>query len=136
MSHDSVRSLRLTFKRAFSAYFLALTTPAIADPTETFEVAHAYLYALRKQLGAEEFMRRLDDETTTLAGQIEQDLLRRWRGRKEQPDAVLLDDRPDFAELEDRLRECLEYGLARLDPQFGPSPPRLNPSDPPSLQSR
>lgn len=134
MSHDSVRSLRLTFKKAFSAYFLALATPAIADPTETFEAAHAYLYALRKQLGAEEFMRRLDDETTTLAGQIEQDLLRRWRGRKEQLDAVLLDDRPDFAELEDRLRECLEHGLARLDPRFGPSPPRLDPSDSPSLQ--
>jgi hypothetical protein len=136
MSHDSVRSLRLTFKKAFSAYFLTLTTPAIADPTETFEAAHAYLYALREQLGAEEFMRRLDDETTTLAGQIEQDLLHRRRGRKEQPDAVSPDDRPDFAEIEDRLRECLEYGLARLDPRFGPSPPRLNPRDPPSPRPR
>jgi len=105
MPHDSVQSLRLTFKRAFAAYFVALSTPAVADPTEVFAAAHQYLSALWEQLGAEEFMRRLDDETTTLAGQVEQDLRHRWRDHREQP---------DFADLEDRLRECFEYGLSRL----------------------
>jgi hypothetical protein len=51
-------------------------------------------------------MHRLDDETTNLAGQVEQDLRHRWRGRESQP---------DFTDLEDRLRECFEYGLGRLD---------------------
>ena len=51
-------------------------------------------------------MHRLDDETTHLVGQIEQDLHQRFRGQKPQPD---LDD------LEDRVRECFEYGRAHLD---------------------
>jgi len=84
---------------------LALATPAIADPTEAFGAAQEYLSALRAELGTEEFMQRLDDETTTLAGQIEQDLRQRWRDR---------DHPPEIVDLEDRLRECLEYGLARL----------------------
>ena len=65
MPHDSIRSLRLAFKRAFAGYFVALSGPGIADPTEAFGAAEAYLQALRAQLGTEEFLRRLDDETTT-----------------------------------------------------------------------
>ncbi len=106
MSHGSVQSLRLAFKKAFSAYYVALSTPAIADPTEAFAAAQQYLSALRQQLGAKEFMRRLDDETTELAGQLEQDL-RRWRGGS---------DQLDLTGLEDRLRECIEYGLGQLGP--------------------
>ncbi len=44
-------------------------------------------------------MHRLDDETTHLAGQVEQDLRQRLRGVKPQP---------AFDDLEDRLRECFE----------------------------
>jgi hypothetical protein len=51
-------------------------------------------------------MNRLDDETTHLAGEVEQDMRRRFRDR---------DIELDSDDLEDRLRECLEYGLGRLD---------------------
>jgi hypothetical protein len=50
-------------------------------------------------------MRRLDDETTHLAGEVDQELRRHFRVR----DLAL-----DYADLEDRLRECFEYGLAQL----------------------
>ena len=105
-SPDSLQSLRLVFKRAFSAYFLALCSPGIADPTEAFAASEAYLSKLLAQLGPREFMRRLDDETTHLAGEVEQDLRHRFRGRGSQP---------DYADLEDRLRECFEFALGRLD---------------------
>jgi hypothetical protein len=105
MPAGSLQSLRLAFKRAFTAYFLELASPGIADPTEAFEAARTYLAALREQLGAAEFMRRLDDDTTHLAGQAEQDLRHRFAGR---------DDRPTYEDLEDRLRECFEYGLSQL----------------------
>jgi hypothetical protein len=101
-----LQSLRLAFKRSFTAYFLDLNALVIADPTEAFAAAYEYLSALREQLGVEEFMNRLDDDTTHLVGQTEQDLRHRFRGS---------DARPDYADLEDRLRECLEYGLGRLD---------------------
>lgn len=114
MSHGFLQSLRLVFKRVFAAYFVALSTPAIADPTEAFAAAREYLSALREQLGADEFMRRLDDETTNLVGQVEQDLRHRWRSRN---------DQLDFTDLEDRLRECFEHGLERLD--ASPTFPRI-----------
>jgi hypothetical protein len=96
----------LAFKRAFAVYFLELQSPAIADPTEAFGACYQYLAALSEQLGPEEFMRRLDDETTHLAGLVEQDLRHRLRG------GGML---PPHEDLEDRLRECFEYGLKRLD---------------------
>jgi hypothetical protein len=105
MPADHVQSLRLAFKRAFITYFLALRTPSIADPTEAFEAALEYLAVLHGQLGMKEFMRRLDDDTTHMAGQIEQDLRHKLRGR---------DDFPTYDDIEDRLRECFEYGLSQL----------------------
>jgi hypothetical protein len=105
MTPDSLQSLRLTFKRVLAAYFVDLNSPVIADPTQAFAAAREYLLALHRQLGAEEFMRRLDDETTHLTGEIEQDLRHRFRGR---------DTLPDYTDLEDRLRECFEYGLGQL----------------------
>lgn len=112
MPHDSIRSLRLAFKRAFAGYFVALSGPGIADPTEAFGAAEAYLQALRAQLGTEEFLRRLDDETTNLTGEVEQDLRQKWCGGA---------DRPNLVDLEDRLRECFEHGLSRLDGPHVPS---------------
>ena len=106
MSSLPSQSLRLVFKRAFAAYFVELLSPGIADPTEAFATCRDYLGSLWEQLGPGEFMDRLDDETTRLAGQVEQDLRQRFRG----PTA-----RPDFTDLEDRLRECFEYGLSQLD---------------------
>jgi hypothetical protein len=106
MAPGSVQSLRLGLKRAFATYFLDLNAPVIADPTAAFAACRDYLFALREQLGAEEFMHRLDDETTHMAGQVEQDLRHRFRGRE----AGL-----DYGDLEDRLRECFEYGLGQLD---------------------
>jgi hypothetical protein len=102
---DTVQSLRLAFKRAFSAYFLALQSPGIADPTEAFEAVRVYLAVLHEQLGAAEFLHRLDDDTTHLAGQVEQDLRQKLKSRGYQP---------DYDDLEDRLRECFEYGLSQL----------------------
>jgi hypothetical protein len=101
----SLQSLRLICKRSFAAYFLALSSPAIADPTEAFSAAVEYLAALHQQLGTKELMHRLDDETTTLAGQVEQDLRHRFRGRGAQS---------DYSELEDRLRECFEHALGQI----------------------
>jgi hypothetical protein len=106
MPADPVQSLRLVFKRTFAAYFLALEAPGIADPTEVFEAARSYLALLHEHLGRAEFMHRLDDDTTHMAGQIEQDLRHRMRGRG----FTLSSD-----DLEDRLRECFEYGLSQLD---------------------
>ncbi|MFH0917231.1 MAG: hypothetical protein V1912_12415 [bacterium] len=102
----TLQALRLVFKRTFTAYFLELESPAIADPTEAFAASHEYLSALLSQLGPEEFMRRLDDETTHLAGQVEQDLRHRVKGSRALP---------AYEDLEDRLRECFEYGLGRLE---------------------
>lgn len=106
-----LQSLRLVFKRAFTNYYLALRSPGIADPTEAFAAAHAYLSALRLQLGEKEFMYRLDDETVHLAGQVEQEL--RHKARRDvtlsfATDPALSDD------LEDRLRECFERALDRI----------------------
>jgi hypothetical protein len=106
MSLDSSESLRLVFKRVFAEYYLNLQSPAIADPTEAFAGCRSYLGALQRQLGQAEFMRRLDDEATNLVAQIEQDLRYRLRGRF---DPLKSDD------LEDRLRECFEQALGRLD---------------------
>lgn len=106
MTPDSVQTLRLGFKRAFSDYYLDLRSPAIADPTEVFSACWKYLSALLDQLGRSEFMNRLDDETTDLAGQLEQDLRRRTR---EQNSPTQYDD------LEDRLRECFEHAVVRLE---------------------
>jgi hypothetical protein len=105
MPAGSLQSLRLAFKRAFTGYFLQLESPGIADPTNAFEAARDYLTALHAQLGDAEFMRRLDDETTHLAGQVEQDLRHRFASRGRQP---------SYEDLEDRLRECFEYGLGQI----------------------
>jgi hypothetical protein len=106
MSLGSPQSLRLVFKRVFAKYYLDLQTPVIADPTEAFAACRAYLNGLREQLGPEEFMVRLDDETTNLVAQVEQDLRHRLRGKTPQ---IPYDD------LEDRVRECFEHALGWLD---------------------
>jgi hypothetical protein len=105
MVSGSLESARLAFKRAFLAYYVELNSLAITDPTEAFAACHLYLDILRRQLGDEEFMRRLDDETTHLAGQAEQDLRQRFRDQVAQPSSE---------DLEARLRECFDYGLAGL----------------------
>jgi hypothetical protein len=106
MSLGSSESLKLVFKRVFAKYYLELHSPAIADPTEPFAACRAYLGMLLEQLGSHEFMNRLDDETTHIVCQVEQDLRHRLRGRTPQ---LTYDD------LEDRLRECFEHALGRLD---------------------
>ncbi len=109
----SLESLRLVFKRVFAEYYLELQSPDIADPTEAFAACRAYLGRLHEQLGHEEFMYRLDDETTHLAAHVEQDLRHRQRGREPQP---------SYEDLEDRLRECFEHGLGRLADTSGRFP--------------
>lgn len=101
----SLESARLAFKRAFLTYYNDLSSPAIADPTEVFASCHVYLVLLQRQLGQTEFMRRLDDDTMHLAGQVEQELRQRFRDRVPQPSSE---------DIEDRMRECIEHGLARL----------------------
>jgi hypothetical protein len=111
---SDLQSLRLSFKRAFTDYFLALRSPGITDPTEPFASCYDYLSVLRAQLGGKEFMYRLDDETINLAGQVEQDL--RHRSRRG-GGAGLLIDAAASDDLEDRMRECFEYALGRLNDQ-------------------
>lgn len=110
MSQDLLQRSRLAFKRSFAAYYLDLLSPTIADPTAAFETCHEYLSALLAQLGREEFMRRLDDETSHLAGQIEQDMRRHHRH-----DQAAL----EYEDVEDRVRECFEYAVGRLSGQLG-----------------
>lgn len=105
MATRSVQNLRLELKRAFASYVADLSSPGIADPSEAFSTSYNYLAALLDLLGPEEFMRRLDDETTQLAGEVHQDLRQRLRD-----DGVSL----DYGEIEDRLRECFEYALGQL----------------------
>jgi len=105
MTRDLPQSPRLSFKRAFIAYLLELHSPGIADPTAAFAACRLYLGKLREQLGAREFMNRLDDETTSLAGQVEQDLRQQSRGGS----------RPAYEEIEERVRECFEHALGGLD---------------------
>jgi hypothetical protein len=112
MAQGSPQEARLAFKRAFADYFLELPSAGIADPTEAFTACRVYLSALLEQLGPDEFMRRLDDETTHLAGQVEQDLRHRRRGYETAPEYV------DYEDVEDRLRECFEQGLRRLEGPF------------------
>jgi len=106
MSATTTESLRLVLKRVFAKYYLELQSPHVTDPTESFAAARVYLGRLKEQLGEDEFMRRLDDETTQLVGEIEQDLRHRLRGRA--PSV-------SFEDLEDRLRECFEHALVHLD---------------------
>lgn len=106
-----LQGLRLGLKRTFTDYYLALRSPGIADPTESFALCYEYLSALRTQLGHQEFMYRLDDETVHLAGQVEQDL--RHKSRRN-PHISFTSDPALSDDLEDRLRECFEYALGRL----------------------
>jgi hypothetical protein len=106
MTSRALQSLRLELKRAFSAYVVDLISPGIADPTEAFSASSSYLAALLERLGPHEFMRRLDDETTQMAGEVHQDLRRRLRDG-----GVSV----EYGEVEDRLRECFEYALAQLN---------------------
>lgn len=105
MTPGSPDSARLAFKRAFARYYLDLSTLAIADPTEAFSTCRVYLRLLHEQLGPGEFMNRLDDETTHLVGQLEQDLRQRTRDRV--PPL-------SYADLEERVRESFEHGRERL----------------------
>jgi hypothetical protein len=109
MTQVSPQEARLAFKRAFAKYFLELNSGGIADPTETFSSGRTYLSALLGQLGQREFMRRLDDETTHLSGQIEQDLRHRRKGYERAPDVLTYED------VEDRVRECFEQALRQLE---------------------
>lgn len=106
MTSRSLQSLRLGLKRAFSAYILDLSSPGIADPTEAFSASCNYLAALLERLGPREFMHRLDDETTQMAGEVHQDLRRRLSTA-----GIPL----EYGDVEDRLRECFEHALGRLD---------------------
>ncbi len=105
IAEDPLQNLRLTLKRAFTAYYREVRSPGIADPTQAFATCYAYLSALLTRLGPAEFMHRLDDETVHLVGQVEQDLRHRSKG---------LPPADQFDELEDRLRECFEYAWGRL----------------------
>jgi hypothetical protein len=109
MTQVNPQEARLAFKRAFAAYFVELNSAGIADPTEAFSLCRGYLSALLGQLGPHEFMRRLDDETTHLSGQIEQDLRHHRKGYESAPDLLKYED------VEDRVRECFEQGLRQLD---------------------
>jgi hypothetical protein len=112
MTHVSPQEARLAFKRAFAGYFLELNSAGIADPTEAFSSCRVYLSSLLEQLGPREFIRRLDDETTHLAGQIEQDLRHRRSGYEGAPEVLKYED------VEDRVRECFEQGLRQLEAQI------------------
>lgn len=107
MSSRDLQSLRLALKRAFSQYFLDLNDPTvIPDPTAAFSAASDYLAALERSLGRSDFLQRLDLEVASIAGEVEQDLRQH---RRQRPSQI------DFSELSSRLKECVDYGLQRLD---------------------
>jgi len=102
----SPAELRLQFKRTFSLYYLDLCSSRIADPTEAYESCAAYLGVRRGLVGEELFELETREELARLEGEIEQDL--RLRG-------------PAAAEclvrelLPERLRECFDWALKRLE---------------------
>jgi hypothetical protein len=100
---------RLALKRALSTYYLALCSPGVADPTAAFGSSFGYLSKLLADVGPVAFMDRLDDETTQIAGEVEQDLR---RGHPELIECFSMED------VEDRVRECFEYALVRLGPEL------------------
>jgi hypothetical protein len=102
-------TLRLALKRALCGYYLALCSPGIADPTAAFDASLSYLSRLLSDVGPAGFMERLDDETTQISGEVEQDL------RRGHPELVGCFSDED---VEDRVRECFEYALARLGPSL------------------
>jgi hypothetical protein len=106
MTTRTLQSLRLDLKRVFGGYVLALSSPEIADPTQAFLACWEYLGTLLRTVGPEEFLHRLDDETTQLAGEVHQDLRQRLRGTATDI---------DYVEVEDRLRECFDYALNQLN---------------------
>jgi hypothetical protein len=118
MTTRSIQSLRLDLKRVFASYLLALDSPGIADPTQAFLASWDYLGAVLDAVGPEEFLRRLDDEATHLAGEVHQDLRQRLRGTRTEI---------DYVEVEDRLRECFDYALNQLDTQQPPYTPHTEP---------
>jgi acyl-homoserine lactone acylase PvdQ len=108
-----LQDLRSAFKKAFTGYYVALRSPGIADPSEAFSACLQYLDSWRRQVGTKELMYRLDDETTQLAGQTEQELIQRMRRN---PSVVFESDPALSDDLEDRMRECFEYALDKLVP--------------------
>ena len=112
MAITNPQNLRLSFKRSFVNYYLTLLSPGIADPSEAFTEGYKYLSALHEQLGQKEFMFRLDEETVQLAGQIEQDLRHKVQRNSILDFSSTLDDSDT---IEDRLRECFEAALERIN---------------------
>lgn len=88
-------------------YFLALSDPTqVSDPSEAFSAAAAYVAALHAQYDEQEFARRMDEEMRELGGHVEQDLRHYYR--------ALGLDMFERTELEQRLRECIDYALNQL----------------------
>ncbi len=101
----SLADLRLRVKRSFSAYYLELCTPGIADPMAVYEALGLYFAERRRAVGEVLFALEWADDVNHLAGEIEQDLRRRHG-------AAL---RECFAKepVDVRFRECADRVLAR-----------------------
>lgn len=75
-------SPRLRLKRAFTQYFENICASSVADPTDVFAAAEAYLDWRAQVLGRALTDQELTSDIAKLAGEIEQDMARRgaeWR---------------------------------------------------------
>lgn len=109
----SVARLRLLVKRNFTSYYLQLHGYGIADPTDAILSCALYLAARGEALGRAPNEAEVDAEIHHLAGEMEQDLLRKGPGMRQR-----LNNEP----LPARLRECMRVARGRLWPDNGAGP--------------
>lgn len=94
----SIAKLRLLVKRNFTAYYLQLHGYGVSDPTDAIISCTVYLAARGESLGRPLSEAEMDAEIRHMAGEIEQDLLRKSPDMRQH-----LHDEP----LAGRLRECM-----------------------------
>lgn len=100
----SIAKLRLMVKRNFTTYYLQLHGYGVTDPTDAIISCTAYLMARGESLGRPLSEAEMDAEIRHMAGEMEQDLLRRGPDMRHR-----LDDEP----LPGRLRECMRVAQSR-----------------------
>jgi hypothetical protein len=97
-------SHRLQLKRAFCRYYLQVCTAAVSDPTDAYLACRGYLSWREASLERPLTDKECAEETLRLAGELEQDLMRRGTEYK-----ALLAAEP----LHQRLQECMSVARRR-----------------------
>ncbi|NLT35999.1 MAG: hypothetical protein GXX83_08885 [Gaiellales bacterium] len=103
----SIARLRLLIKRNFTSYYLQLHGYGVADPTDTILSCTVYLAARTEAAGHLLSDVEFDAEIQHIAGEIEQDLLRKGPGMKQ---------RLNEESVPVRVRECMLVARGRTWP--------------------